>query len=188
MKKLITGVLLAGALAACGQTTAVEAPADVPGPVVQAEQPPLPAIPTDASAGPSGTDNMTWQFSGDGGSATGTARPRLMYASYGSEGLGINLQCDPGTNNAYALLWRGQQRTSWPFTLHSGTARTQLSGIGEGDSEVFVTAAVALDASALANFRTSGELRLTEAEVALPMNAINDQERQAISSFFQACS
>jgi hypothetical protein len=131
---------------------------------------------------------MTWQFGNDGRTATGTARPRLMYASYGSEGMALNLQCDPGTGNAFAILWRGQVQPSWPFTLQSGAARTQLTGTGAGESEIIVTAPVALSAPALTAFRSSGALTLLEGERTVVMDAINEQERQAIANFFEACS
>jgi|CXWL01.1.fsa_nt_gi hypothetical protein len=186
MKNRFACVLLAGLLAACGQTTSVEAPA--PQLVPEAPESASPAIPTDATAGPSGADNMTWRFDMDGRNPSGTPRPRLMYASNGSEGMGINLQCDPGANSAFAILWRGEQKPAWPFTLQSGAARTSLTGTGVGESEVVVTARLALDAPALVNFRNSGELQLVEGDVTAPMNAINAAEQTAVSGFFQACA
>jgi hypothetical protein len=178
MDKKSVLLALVTALAACGPIGGE--------PATRTEDTPAPTVPNDVSAGPSGMDNMTWQFTSTGSSNTGAANARLMYASHGSEDMALNLQCEGDT--IYARLWRGQQRESWPFTLQSGEVRADLRGTGEGESEVIVTASLPLSAPVLGAFRDSGELTLTEDGRTQTLDAINDLERQAISSFFQACS
>jgi hypothetical protein len=178
MDKKSALLALVTALAACGPIASE--------PTTKAEDLPASAVPIDASAGPSGADNMTWQFEPAGGSNAGTSNARLMYASYGSEGMALNLQCDGDT--IYARLWRGQQRESWPFSLQSGAARADLNGTTEGESEVIVTATLPSSAPVMNNFRISGDLTLIDDGRAQVLDAIDDQERQAIASFFTACS
>src|SRR5262245_5031083 len=103
MKKVMACVMLAGLLSACGQTaTESEAPAAETPAVAPA--PEFPVAPTDASAGPSGTDNKTWVFDPAGGrTSEGAARPRLMYTNGGSDSWFMNIQCDAETNNGYVL-------------------------------------------------------------------------------------
>lgn len=182
MMKLVACVAVAALLAACGQVANTEPP---PATSVAVEEP-VAAVPTNASAGPSGADNMTWQFTPANSSTAGTSNPRLMYASYGSEGMALNLQCERQT--VYARLARDQQRENWPFTLLSGAARVDLTGTGEGESEVIVTASAPIASPAFAAFRDSGDLTLIEDGRTQVLDAINDQERHAIGSFFQACS
>jgi hypothetical protein len=189
MRTMLLGAAF-GALLACGPTPQPEQTArtDAPGPALPGTPTELPTIPTDAAAGPSGTDNMTWTYSNGGRTETGAARPRLTYHTGGSEGLAINIQCDPGTNVAHAYLWRGQQRPTWPFSLVSGSARADLQGQTSGESEVTVHGALPLDAPALLAFRNTGALTLIDGDMTLPMSAINDQERRAIGDFFAACA
>jgi hypothetical protein len=185
MKKLTACLMLASVLAGCGQT--IEAPPpDAPGPTAPADAAPTPTIPTDPSAGPSGADNMTWQFNPPNSPNVGSPLARLMYASYGSEGMALNLQCENDT--VYARLWRGQQREVWPFSLRSGAARADLRGTTEGESEVIVTATLPVTAPVFTAFRGSGDLTLIDGDRTVVMDAINDQERQAIAGFFTACS
>lgn len=129
---------------------------------------------------------MTWQFIAANSQNAGTPNTRLMYASNGSEGMALNLQCEGGT--VYARLWRGQQRESWPFSLQSGATRADLSGTTEGESEVIVTATLPVNAPVLVNFRGNGRLTLIDGDTTQVLDAINDQERQAIAEFFRACS
>lgn len=170
----------AAAVVACGQTAETVDRTDVPGPTVAADQAPSPPIPTDPAAGPSGTDNMTWHFSQYEGQLAA-----LRYASYGTEDQAIALRCEG--DRVAAILWRGQQRDRWPFTLRSGATRADLNGVGEGDSEVFVTAHVARNSPVMMAFRETSDLTLTEDGTTWVMDAINDQERQAIAQFFTAC-
>lgn len=174
---------------ACGQAAPpAEAPAQPPAPVEQ-----MPVIPTDPAAGPSGADNMTWTFDPMGRGAGGASRPRLMYRSGGSEGMMLNLQCDPGTNNGFVLSMRDARQDSYPFTLQSGTVATELSAApiqpdNGGAGEIAASAPVALDAPALTAFRSSGDLTITDNGRSFVLDAINDQERQTIAEFFRACS
>lgn len=128
---------------------------------------------------------MTWQYAAAGSVNSGARLARLMYASYGSEGLALNLQCDGG--NMYARLWRGERRERWPFALQSGSVRADLVGTTEGDSEVIVTASLPVSAPVLTAFRESGELTLIDQGTRVIMDAIDSSERQAISDFFAAC-
>jgi hypothetical protein len=176
MNKKSILLALVTALAACGPIGGE--------PATQVEPLPAPAVPIDAGAGSSGADNMTWQFTPAG--SAGTPNARLMYASFGSEGMALNLQCDGDT--IYARLWRGQQRESWPFSLQSGEARANLNGTTEGDSEVIVTATLPSSAPVMNNFRISGDITLIDGDRTQVLDAINDQERHAIASFFTACS
>lgn len=129
---------------------------------------------------------MTWQYIAPNSQDVGTQLARLMYASYGSEGMALNLQCDGDT--VFARLWRGQQHESWPFSLQSGAVRADLVGSGEGESEVVVTAPLPLSAPVLASFRDSGDLSVIENGQTQVLDAINDAERAAIAAFFRACS
>lgn len=183
MKILVTCVMAAAAaaLGACGQTTTAIDRTDVPGPAAAADQTPSPPIPTDPAAGPSGTDNMTWHFAHYEGQ-----QPGLRYGSYGSEGQAIALRCEG--DQVAAILWRGQQRDAWPFTLQSGAARADLNGVGQGDSEVFVTATLPRNSPVMTAFRETSELTVTEGGTTWVMDAINDQERQTIAQFFTACA
>jgi len=181
MRALVIAAALT-AISACGQTTVEKAErTEAPGPTAPADRAPSPTIPTDPAAGPSGADNMTWHFTHYEGQA-----PALRYGSYGSEDQAIALRCE-GARIA-AILWRGQQRETWPFTLQSGGAHANLNGVGEGDSEVAVTAHVPRSSPVMAAFRQTGDLTLSEDGQSWVMDAINDQERQAIAQFFAACS
>jgi hypothetical protein len=108
-----------------------------------------------------------------------------MYASYGSEGMALNLQCDRET--MYARLWRGERRERWPFSLQSGAARADLAGTSDGDSEVVVTASMPVTAPVLTAIRESGDLTLVDHDTTLIMDAAVNSERQAIDDFFAAC-
>lgn len=186
---LITIALSVALVSACGETpTPTGTQANTENTYREGDVAQKPVIPRDERAGASGVDNMTWQFGEGALTEAGVQRLRLMYASYGSEGLAINLQCDPGANNAYAILWRGQVQPSWQFTLQSGAARAELTGSGIGESEVTVTAPIALDAPVLRAFGETGELTLTEEGRTFEMNAINEAERRTIAQFFQTCA
>ena len=128
---------------------------------------------------------MTWQFTSADSPVSGARLPRLMYASYGSEGMALNLQCEAGT--MYARLWRGERRERWPFSLQSGVTRADLAGTTDGESEVVVTAAMPVAAPVLAAFRESGDLTLVDHDTTVIMDAIDNAERQAIADFFAAC-
>jgi hypothetical protein len=183
MNRVFVCVALAALTMACGQQADTRLP---PATTSEATREPDAIIPTDPTAGPSGTDNMTWRFDPAGSATAGTPLPRLMYASNGSEGMALNLQCESDT--VHARLWRGEQRANWPFSLQSGAIRTDLSGTGQGESEVVVTATLPLNSPVLDAFRRSGVISLVEDGRTQVLDAINEQERQAISSFFQACS
>jgi hypothetical protein len=194
MKMLMACLAMAGFLAACGQT-AVESetpPAETPAATTPPD-PNMPVAPVDASAGPSGTDNKTWTFDPMGRTHEGVSRPRLMYHNGGSDSWFMNIQCDPGTNNAYLLSMRdGDTGSSWRFTLQSGAARAELTAtaLGDGPSsgEVGASAPVALDAPVMAAFRSTGALTQIEDGRSFVSDAINDAERATIAQFFTACS
>jgi hypothetical protein len=195
--KLMASCVMAAAVAAlagCGQTATVESETPEP-PVAAPEAPGFPVAPTDASAGPSGTDNKTWTFDQMGRTREGVSRPRLMYHNGGSDSWFMNIQCDAGTNNAYVLSMRDSLSAApWSFTLQSGAARAQVTAapVNEGEAgggEIAVAAPVALDSPVMAAFRGTGALTQTEADGrSFVSDAINDDERATIAQFFAACA
>lgn len=169
-------IIAAALLAACGQ------PAPAPPAAEEAPTPPALTIATDAAAGPSGVDALTWVFD----HAQGSGRPRLMYRSVGVEGMALNLQC-LGDEVQVALSRAGPAPEAWPFTLTSGEVSADLAGAPEGESEVVVRATLPANAPVLQHFTETGELSETDNGITTPMNAINDDERAAIRAFFEAC-
>jgi hypothetical protein len=185
MRTLMASLALAIA-AACGPTPETDVTEAAP---TSAVEQPLAPIPTDPLAGPSGLDALTWMY--DDGTTNGAGRPRLLYSARASDEMGLNLQCAaPGAIEA--LIVRNAPDVvpaTHQFTLQSGVASTVLTGAATGEpaSEMFVRANVPAGDPVLVGLRDTGRVSLMDDGVTHVLDAIDDQERQAIRQFFAAC-
>lgn len=184
MRNSIRALPLVVLLAAC-EPPQIEAPNPPPRPE---EIDVSSAIPTDAAAGPSGADSLTWMF--DGPEENGAGRPRLMYSARASDEMALNLQCSG--DEVQVLIVRNAPDVvpqSWSFTLISGPHEAHLVGQTEGEpaSEMFVRSPLALSSPVLTNLRETGAVSLREDDRVRVYDAINAQERAEISEFFAAC-
>lgn len=129
---------------------------------------------------------MTWMF--DRAGAENAAR--LMYSSRAGSDLLLNLQCNTQGVRAVAML-APEAAGSWGFTLHSGELSTAVRGDVAAPSapgaEIAATAPIARNDATLARLAETGEASIEFDDRILPINAINDTERQAIRDFFAAC-
>jgi hypothetical protein len=151
--------------------------------------PPLEPVPTDASAGRSGQDGLTWMFDHSGRDG----RARLIYSARASDELAVNFQCDPGSDAVRVLVIRtgppDRPPGPWRFALTSGGKTTTLEGEVEGSEELYVTGRARLSAPAIAAFRASHKLSVGDpGQPFTEANAVGDAERAAIDQFFQACT
>lgn len=171
-------------LAACGA-----APGPETAPAAPAVEEPLAMVPTDATAGPSGLDAMTWIYAGP--TENGSGRPRLIYSERSSDALGLNLQC-AGLGNIEAMIVRNAPDVvpaNRQFTLQSDGASTVLTGAATSEpaGEMIVRASVPANDPVLTSLRATGRISLSDDGRTHVFDAINDTELQTIGRFFDAC-
>jgi hypothetical protein len=139
--------------------------------------------------GPAGADDLTWLFDDNGQKNS----PRLRYAAAEAEETAIAFECR-STGKVTVVLDRlilGRKPPNWPFTLISGDESAPLTGklSRKQDDHMGVEAVLPASAPILVAISLSGELSLDDSSrlSPLPMDAINDDERQAIADFLSTC-
>jgi hypothetical protein len=145
--------------------------------------------PKASSLGPAGADALTWLFDDQG---AGNA-PRLRYATTEGEEVAITFECRP-TGKVTVVLDRlilGRKPPNWPLTLHSRDQETALTGklSRKQEDHMMVEAVMPASDPILIALSLSGELSLDDSSrlSPLPMDAVNDDERQAIADFLSTC-
>jgi hypothetical protein len=148
-----------------------------------------PPYPKASSHGPAGADNLTWLFDDNGQKSS----PRLRYAAAEGEETAIAFECRTDGKVTVVLdrLILGRKPPNWPFTLISRGEEAPLIGklSRKQDDHMGVEAIMPASAPILVAISLSGELSLDDSSrlSPLPMNAVNDDERQAIADFLSTC-
>ena len=139
--------------------------------------------------GPAGADNLTWLFDDQGKDNS----PRLRYAAAEDEELAIAFECRSNGRVTVVLdrLILGRKPANWPFTLVSRGEEAPLVGklTRKQDDHMNVEADLPASAPILVAISLSGELSLDDSSrlSPLPMDAVNDDERQAVADFLSTC-
>lgn len=148
-----------------------------------------PSYPKASSFGPSGADALTWLFDDQGRENA----PRLRYAATGGEETAITFECR-STGKVTIVLDRlilGRKPPNWPFTLLSRDEEAPIVGklSRMQEDHMMVEAVIPASAPILVAISLSGELSLDDSSrlSPLPMNAVDDNERQAIADFLSTC-
>ncbi len=148
-----------------------------------------PPYPTASGLGPAGADALTWLFDDQGKGNS----PRLRYAGAEGDEAAITFECR-STGKVTVVLDRlilGRKPPNWPFTLTSRGEEAPLTGrlSRKQDDHMMVEAVMPASAPILVAVSLSGALSLDDSSrlSPLPMDAVNDEERQAIDDFLSSC-
>lgn len=195
-------LFLASTLLAACSAPDPEPEADAPasaaaqGPAAAAEDPGMPPepVPTDAEAGPAGSDSYTWVLHAEQGRQS-DGSPRFPFLTYGmrhSDEILVNLQCrEPGTVTVLQMRQSADPAARAPIALRSGAQSASLPiSAGEPDHDgVFpATATLPVDHPLLASFRSTGRLEAPVGDRDRAADAIDPGERATIGRFFAACA
>ncbi|HEY7797592.1 MAG TPA: hypothetical protein VIA80_02415 [Hyphomonadaceae bacterium] len=148
-----------------------------------------PPVPRASDLGPAGLDAHTWLFDSRGRNDA----PRLRYGAAGNEEVAITFECR-STGKVTIVLDRlilGRKPKDWPFTLTSGGEEQSFTGrlSRMQEDHMLVETVVPASDPILVALSLSGELSLDDSSrlSPLPLDAVDDSERQAIADFLEAC-
>jgi hypothetical protein len=148
-----------------------------------------PPVPRASELGPAGQDAHTWLFDTRGRNDA----PRLRYGAAENDESEITFECRSTGQVTVALdrLILGRKPRDWPFTLTSGGEERSFTGrlSRVREDHMLVETIVPASDPILVALSLSGDLSLDDSSrlSPLPMDAVDDSERQAIADFLEAC-
>jgi hypothetical protein len=137
----------------------------------------------------SGQDSLIWSFDYQGRDNS----PRLSYSGRETDETAVIFECRTPAKVTVALdrIILGRKPSDWPFTLTSDNVEARFRGrlVRIELDHFLIEAQTALSAPIFTAIRDSGKASLDDSSrlTPMPMNAIDDSERQAIADFLLAC-
>jgi hypothetical protein len=149
----------------------------------------IPPVPKASNLGPAGQDAHTWVFDAEGRNEA----PRLRYGAADNQETAIAFECR-STGKVTIVLDRlilGRKPKDWPFTLTSGNEERSFTGklSRAHEDHMLVETVVPASDPILVALSLSGRLSLDDSSrlSPLPLDTVDDSERQAIADFLEAC-
>ena len=148
------------------------------------EPPPL-SIPLDPQKGDAGRDEFTWVLGPD----EWYNMPSLSYQTLGTEKKLISLSCRYTNAPIYLLVPPGAA-TSSSLQIKSGPHKVGVKTVRAGNpgKRTRIDAIVPWEPALFRSFAETGSLTVETAQVAMNIDAINDEERAVVGRFFQLCA